>query len=114
MAFFLLQVAYTPEATAALLKNPQDRKAALAAPLAKLGGTMDHAWFAFGDYDIVCILNLPNNISAAAIALAVNAGGACKTVKTTPLMTIDEGVDAMKKAATCGYKPVAATSGAGA
>jgi uncharacterized protein with GYD domain len=114
MAFFLLQVAYTSEATAALLRNPADRKAALAAPLAKLGGTMDHAWFAFGDYDIVGILNLPNNVSAAALALAVTAGGACKAVKTTPLMTIEEGIEAMKQAAACGYKPVTATATAGA
>ena len=39
-------------------------------------------------------------------SVAVSAGGACKTVKTTPLLTIEEGMDAMKKAATCGYKPV--------
>src|SRR5579884_2689689 len=66
MAFFLLQVSYTSEAAAALLKNPADRQAALAAPLAKLGGTMDHAWLSFGDYDIVAVLNLPDNVSAAA------------------------------------------------
>ena len=114
MAYFLLQVAYTPEATAALLRDPEDRKSALAAPLAKLGGTMDQAWFAFGEYDVVGILNLPNNVSAAALALAVTAGGACKAVKTTPLMTIEEGIEAMKQAATCGYKPVTATAAAGA
>jgi uncharacterized protein with GYD domain len=113
MAYFLLQVAYTSEATAALLRNPADRKAALAAPLAKLGGTMDQAWFAFGEYDIVGILNLPNNVSAAALALAVNAGGACKAVKTTPLMTIEEGIEAMTKAAGCGYTPVTAAAAAG-
>jgi len=110
MAFYLLQIAYTPEATAALLRNPADRKAALAAPLAKLGGAMDHAWFAFGDYDVVGILNLPNNVSAAALALAVSAGGACRAVKTTPLMTIEEGIEALKKAATCGYTPVTAAA----
>jgi hypothetical protein len=36
-------------------------------------------------------------------------GGACKSVKTTPLLTIAEGIEAMKKAAECGYRPATAT-----
>ena len=48
---------------------------------------------------------MPNNIAAAAISIAFSAGCACKNVKTTPLMSIQEGIEAMKKAAKCGYKP---------
>ena len=44
-------------------------------------------------------------LSAAAFALAAAGGGACKTVKTTPLLSAEEGIEAMKKAATSGYKP---------
>jgi hypothetical protein len=48
---------------------------------------------------------MPDNVSAAAFALAIAAGGACKNVKTTPLLTAEEGIKAMKKAGGSGYKP---------
>jgi uncharacterized protein with GYD domain len=108
MSQFLLQVTYTPEAWAALVKNPANRKKALEGPLAKLGGKMDHAWFAFGEYDVMAVLELPGNVSAAALSFAVSAGGACKAVKTTPLMSLEEGIEAMRLAQTCGYKAVTA------
>jgi hypothetical protein len=51
---------------------------------------------------------MPDNVSAAAFAVAVAGGGACKNVKTTPLLSLAEGLEAMKKAGTSGYKPVTA------
>jgi hypothetical protein len=41
--------------------------------------------------------------------MAFAAGGACKSVKATPLLTIDEAVEAMKKAAGSRYRPATAT-----
>ncbi len=105
MPSYLLQVAYTPETLAALIKNPQNRIEAVRKPIEKLGGKVVSGWFAFGDYDIVAILEMPDNESAAAFSLAVGAGGACKSVKTTPLMSADEAIGAMKKAGATGYKP---------
>jgi uncharacterized protein with GYD domain len=104
MASFLLQVAYTSDAMAAMVATPQNRIDALKPVFKKLGGKMTQAWFAFGEYDIVGIMELPDNISAAAFAFAVSAGGACKAVKTTPLMGIADGLEAMKKAGEIGYK----------
>jgi uncharacterized protein with GYD domain len=105
MAHYLLQISYTPEAWAALIKNPQDRAEAVRGPIEKLGGKMERIWLAFGEDDLVGIIDMPNNVAAAAISIAFAAGGACKNVKTTPLMSIQEGIDAMKKAAESGYKP---------
>jgi uncharacterized protein with GYD domain len=109
MPYFLEQVAYTSEGWGALVKNPQNRIEAVRPAIEKLGGKIESAWFAFGEYDVVLILQMPDNVNAAAIAIAFAAGGACKSVKTTPLITIAEGVEAMKKAATAGYR--AATAG---
>jgi hypothetical protein len=53
---------------------------------------------------------MPDNVSAAAIALAFAAGGSLRTCQTTALMSNAEGLEAMRKAATCGYKPVAASA----
>ena len=106
MPSYLLQVSYTAEALTALIANPQDRSEAVRKPIEKLGGKVVGFWLAFGDYDVVSILEMPGNESAAALALAVAAGGAVKTVKTTPLLSIEEGLSALKKARTSGYKPV--------
>ena len=55
-------------------------------------------WLSFGDYDVVSIIDLPDNVSAAALSIAASASGAIKSIKTTPLMTTEEGVRAMEKA----------------
>ena len=104
MSNYLLQVAYTPEAWATMMANPHDRISAVRPVVEKLGGIIAHAWFAFGDYDLVAIIEMPSNVEAAAFSLAVAAGGACKGIKTTPLMTTAEGIAALRKAATSGYR----------
>jgi len=112
MSLFLTQVAYTPEAWQAMISNPQDRIEAIKPVLKKLGGKIISGYLSFGDYDTVAIVELPDNVSAGAMAMAFAAGGACKNVKTTPLMTTAEGIDALKKAAGCGYRPVTAAAAA--
>ena len=107
MAHYLIQAAYTPEAWASLLKNPQDRTQVLKPVLDKLGGRFVDAYFAFGEYDIIGVVEAPGNIEAAALSLAVAAGGACKAFKTTPLMTVADGLEAMRRAAAIGYAPPA-------
>jgi uncharacterized protein with GYD domain len=104
MPNYLLQVAYTPEAWAHLIANPQDRVDAVRPVVEKLGGKIAHGWLAFGDYDLVAIVDMPGNVEAAAFSLAASAGGAIRAIKTTPLLSTTEGVEAMKKAAMSGYK----------
>jgi len=110
MQHYLFQGSYSAEGWDALVKNPQDRFEAIRPVVEKLGGKVEHGWLAFGDHDIVAILNMPDNVSAAALAIAFSAGGAVKSAKTTPLITTAEGVEAMKKAATCGYRPATTPS----
>jgi uncharacterized protein with GYD domain len=71
----------------------------------KLGGKIGGCWAALGDYDWVMICQMPENISAAALAIAMSAGGAVKAFKTTPLLTVKETAAALHQAATCGYQP---------
>lgn len=108
MADYLLQPSYNPEAWAAVMKRPQNRVEAVRGAVEKLGGKMGPFWMSFGDHDLVGLLEMPDNVSAAAFSIAISAGGACKHVKTTPLLKLEEGLEAMKKAATCGYKPATA------
>jgi uncharacterized protein with GYD domain len=101
---YLLQVGYTPEAWASLIASPHDRLEAVRPVIEKLGGKILHGWYAFGEYDLVTVIEMPGNVEAAAFSLAAAAGGAVKSIKTTPLMTTAEGVEAMKKAGKSGYK----------
>jgi uncharacterized protein with GYD domain len=112
MPFFLHQASYTPEALARLIANPQDRFEAIRKPVEKLGGKIKDSFFTFGDHDVMLITEMPDNVSAAAIAVAFAGGGAVKNLKTTSLLTTAEALDALRKAGSCGYKSL--TAGAGA
>jgi uncharacterized protein with GYD domain len=105
MPHYLIQAGYTSEGWKALLKKPEDRKEAIRPVVEKLGGKIVNSWYAFGEHDIVAIVEMPDNVSAAALALAETAGGALRSVKTTPLLELAEGIEAMKRAATSGYRP---------
>ena len=108
MAHFLTQVGYSPEGWQALVKSPQNRIEAVRPAIEKLGGKIETGYFAFGEYDLVLVFQMPDSVNAAAIAMAFAAGGACRTVKTTPLLTTAEAVEAMKKASTAGYRAATA------
>jgi uncharacterized protein with GYD domain len=110
MPHYLHQVAYTPEAWRALLAKPQDRIEAVRPAIEKLGGKIKSAWFAFGEYDVVVITEMPDNVSAAGIAIAFAGGGACKSVQTTPLMSAEEAIQALKKANESGYRALPTTA----
>ena len=106
MPLFLTQASYNEEAWKALISNPQNRLEALRPVFEKLGGRIINSYFAFGDYDVVLISEFPDNVSVAALAIAAAAGGSIKSIKTTPLMEAAQGVEAMRKAASSGYRPV--------
>ena len=105
MADYLLQITYTKAAFTVFMTNPQDRTEMVNQAIESLGGKMHGFWFAFGENDVIGIIEMPNNIAAAAFSIALSAGGAVASIKTTPLLKIADGMKAMKKAAACDYHP---------
>lgn len=105
MAYYLMQAAYTSEAWLNMVESPQDRLAAVQQAIESLGGKLIGGWLTFGEYDVVLILDMPDNVSAAAFSITAMAGGALRAAKTTPMMTFEEGIEAMKKEATVRYRP---------
>jgi uncharacterized protein with GYD domain len=105
MPYYMFQGSYTPAAWAGMLKKPQHRLKAIQGAVKKLGGSVEGGWLTFGEYDYVIICRLPNQVSAAAFAVAVAAGGAVGSGKTTPLLTFEEGLKAMRQAGRSGYRP---------
>lgn len=106
MPLYMYQGSYTPESWAAQISDPQNRVESIGNRVCEsVGGKLIGGWLSFGEFDIVLILDVPDNISVAAIGLAVASGGAIKSSKTTVLMTGDEGVAALQKASSVTYAP---------
>ena len=105
MPHYLHQITYSREGWQTLIAQPQNRVEAVRQAIEKLGGKIVSAWFAFGDYDVLVITEMPDNVSAAGLAIAFAGGGACKSVHTTPLLSAEEALQAMKKAGESGYRP---------
>jgi uncharacterized protein with GYD domain len=105
MPHYLIQVGYNSQGVAALVKEPQDRIEKVRPAVEALGGRIESAYYAFGEHDIVLTVEMPDNAAAAAMALAVGAGGAVSSYSTTVLLTPEEAVKAMGQAAESVYKP---------
>jgi uncharacterized protein with GYD domain len=106
MATFMVQASYTPEALNTLIAKPQNRTVVIKKFVENLGGTLVGSWMSFGDYDVVLLVEMPNNVSAATLAIAAGGGGSLKSIKTTPLLTTEQALSALKKAGKAGYVPV--------
>ena len=109
MAQYMFQLDYTSDAWKALVQNPQNRLDAVRPLIESLGGTVLNAWYTFGDYDVVVMFDLPDNVSAAAFAAIVSAGGAAHRTKTTALMSVEDAIAAAEKArGASSYRPPSA------
>ena len=104
MPFYMVQASYSAAATAAMVKKPQDRAAAVQPLIERMGGKLHGLWLAFGEYDVVVIAEMPGNVSAAALAMAVGSSGGMSAYRTTPLMTVAESIKVMSKAGGVKYK----------
>jgi uncharacterized protein with GYD domain len=101
---YLTRFSYTPETWARLIHNPEDRAKAAQTYIDSVGGKLHGFWYAFGEHDGYTLWEAPDNVSMAAVALAIGAGGALSSIDTTVLLTIDETIDALRKAAQVRYR----------
>ena len=104
MSLYLTRFSYTPATWAKLIQNPEDRREAAKEYIEGVGGKLHGFWYAFGDYDGYTLWEAPDNVSMAATALAIGAGGALSSVQTTVLLTVDETLAALKKASSIKYR----------
>jgi uncharacterized protein with GYD domain len=105
MALYMYQAAYTPESMAAQIKEPHDRIEAVRPGLEAMGAKFLAAGYPFGEYDVLVIYEAPDETTAASIAMAVAAGGAVKSAKTTRLLDGQEWVESLRKAQGSQYRP---------
>jgi uncharacterized protein with GYD domain len=104
MPRYLVTASYSPEGVKGVLaKGGTARAAAVGHAIEALGGKMESFDFAFGTDDAVVIVELPDNVAAAAVGLAIAATGSLSASKTTVLITPDEIDRAAKQ--TVAYTP---------
>ena len=103
MPLYLSKFSYTPETWARLIGNPEDRRRAAQSYIESVGGKLHGFWYAFGAHDGYTLWEAPDNVSMAAVALAIDAGGALSSLETTVLLTVEEATDALRKARDVQY-----------
>ena len=97
MPKYLIQASYKAEGAKGLRKEgASKRRQAVESLVKEAGGNLEALYYAFGEDDVVAIVEYPDNVSAAAVSLAVNASGVTK-MRVTPLLTIEEMDAATKK-----------------
>ena len=105
MPLYLSKFSYTPESWARLVRNPEDRRVAASKYIESVGGKLHGFWYAFGTHDGYNLWEAPDNVSMAAVALAIGAGGALSSFETTVLLTVEETIDALRQAEQVRYRP---------
>jgi len=105
MAVYMIQASYTSGAWGKLVQRPENRLEALKPVVEQLGGQLLAWYYSFGEYDVMLLVDVPGNVNAAAASMAVAASGAVKEIKTTPLMSPEDGFDALLLAQGAGYRP---------
>ena len=98
MAKYLIQANYVGEGIKGLLKEGgSSRRKVVDELMASVGGKTESFYFAFGDTDAFVVVDVPDNVTAAAVALTVGASGLVN-LKTTVLMTPKDAMDALSRA----------------
>ena len=103
MPKYMIQASYVGEGLKGLLKEGgTKRRDTVAQVIEGMGGALESFYYAFGDYDVVGVAEMPDNVSSVAFSLMINASGVINA-KTTVLLTPEEIDQATKK--TVDYRP---------
>ena len=104
MPLYLTKFSYTAQTWSRLIGNPEDRRDAARTYIESVGGKLHGFWYAFGAHDGYTLWEAPDNVSMAAVALALSSGGAMSHSETTVLLSIEETLDALRRAGSVGYR----------
>ena len=88
-----------------MTKHPEDRREAARKYIESVGGKLPGFWYAFGTYDGYNLWEAPDNVPMAAVGIAISGGGALSKFETTSLLTVEETMDALRRADAIRYQP---------
>ena len=98
MACYMIRAKFSQDAVKKLIAKPENRKEIVGKALKAAGGKLHDYFFAFGEYDAVVICEFPSNTDAAAVLMGIMGSGSLSAINTTPLLTMEEAVEAMGNA----------------
>jgi uncharacterized protein with GYD domain len=98
VAHYLIEVGYTPQSWNAQIDNKANAVERITPALEACGAKLQCLYYAFGDVDLIGVIDFPTPEDAAAFALAVGSSGALRLYRTTPLLSIDQGIESMRRA----------------
>ena len=104
MPMYLSTFSYTSGTWTRLMGSPEHRSEAARLYIESVGGKLHGFWYAFGEHDGYNLWEAPDNVSMAAVALAIGGGGALSSIETTVLLTVEETMDALRQAAEVQYR----------
>lgn len=103
MPRYLIEGSYTDDGTKGLLKEGgSSRRDMVTKMIEGMGGKLEAFYYTFGDRDVIAVYSAPDEVSALALAMAVNQSGKV-SIKTTPLLSVEDVDRATKK--SVGYRP---------
>ena len=103
MPKYLLSASYTAEGLRGLQRDKASgRLRAVTTAVEGVGGKVECFYNALGPDDAYVIVDLPDNVTAAALGIAVSAAGLART-RTTALLTVEEVDQALAKSVN--YRP---------
>ena len=107
MAKYAIMFTFTPEAWAAIIKNPSDRAGQAAAVAKSLGGSLESYYWMTGGHDGIAVFDVPDGVTAGAASIAVNSTGNFTAVSTHQLFDADDRNALTEKAKTvlADYRP---------
>ena len=105
MARYLVQANYTQQGVAGLVSSPEDRSGVLDSLAEGAGGKVISFDYCFGEFDVVLILELPDDTAMASLSMAFGASGAVANLRTTVLIPPADGFAAAQKAKEITYRP---------
>jgi uncharacterized protein with GYD domain len=104
MSLYMFQAAYTSESWKYQVETRENAQQRVGSLADGVGGKLNNIFYTFGDFDILILAEMPNEETAVAFSLAASAGGSVKAIKTTPLLTVEQGLQAMGKASAAGTR----------
>ncbi len=107
MPIFMHQWSYKDQQVRRMLLEPKDRAEVVRTAVEAFGGTLLQLYYCFGDYDAMAISDFPDNETALACVMSIFAQGRIDTVRTTPLLSAEEGLRAMRQAGSAVGAPAA-------
>lgn len=98
MAYYLIEGSYTAQSWATQIQTQESVIERMTRALDACGAKLVSAYYTFGDVDLIAIVDFRQPEDAAAYSLTVHASGVVRIHKTTPLMSVEQGIESMRRA----------------